>query len=751
MKMFTRPRRLAVAAAVILALAIPLATPGTSQAAESLTVNLASVTGTANSVGEGFLYGVSQDGTEPPDQFIQPLGITAMRSGGHATPTGGWIADGYTYGTSTKAQVAEVIAQAKRFTATPYHAQYQVLLSDIYGADGSQPSDTTWPCTDDNCANYITFLDDVVGAIQASGVTVAYDIWNEPDGSGFWAPGFDTTQYFEMWNTAYNTIKSLAPSAVTLGPTLAADPEQNPSEWQTWLSTVKADGTVPTEITNHLEADGDDPVAVAQVIDSDLTSNGISARPLSANEFLPEDQQTAGQTAWYLARFAQSGYATAARGNWASCCVNPYLVGTIVSNGNGGYSYTGQWWAFRTYADLTGSLVSTSDEVGTTAISAAENSSMRRAVAVIGDEDGYTGAASVDFTGLSSVSWLANDGNVNVTVYRIPDQSTLNSPEVVYNQIESTSSGSITVPVNFESEHDAFAIYLTPGFSTGFESTMVNEGSSLCADENDWTTEEAAQFNQWTCNGGTNQQYTFVPVSSGSSTYYIHPMAPDYCLDVSGASTASGAVIDQWPCNYDSNQQFTLTAVSTNVYEVKAVNSGLCVAPAGDSTANDTGLVQLSCTTAAAGTWLIDAGQFPGSDHQLVIGNDSLCLDVDDASTAAGAAIDQWTCNGQTNQQFQFVSVSGGYGELQAENSSDDVAVASSSTAAGAVIVQQSPNGASNSLWLPVQQSNGSYEFKNENSGLCLDVSGGVSTLGTQLDQWACKNAPGTNQDFTPQ
>lgn len=98
-----------------------------------------------------------------------PLGVTAMRAGGHATPTGGWIADGYTYGTSTKAQVAEVIAQAKRLTQGPYHARYQVLLTDIYGADGSQPANTTWPCTGGNCANFVTFLDDVVGAIQASG------------------------------------------------------------------------------------------------------------------------------------------------------------------------------------------------------------------------------------------------------------------------------------------------------------------------------------------------------------------------------------------------------------------------------------------------------------------------------------------------------------------------------------------------------------------------------------------------------
>jgi hypothetical protein len=602
-----KPGRLAAWAAVAVAAALALlALPAAPKAlaAEALTVNLAATTGSATSVGEGFLYGTSQDGTEPPDQFVEPLGITAMRAGGHATPTGGWIADGYAYGTSTKAQVAEVIAQAKRFTASPYHAQYQVLLSDIYGADGSQPSNTTWPCTDDNCANFVTFLDDVVGAIQASGVTVTYDLWNEPDTSEFWAPGVDTTQYFEMWDTAYNTIKSLAPSALTVGPDFAADPAQNATEWSEFLAHVKSAGTAPSEISDHLEGDGDDPVAVATSINGDLSTAGISSRPLSANEFLPENDQTAGQTAWYLARFAQSGYANAARGNWASCCVNPYLAGTIVSNGNGGYSYTGQWWAFRTYADLTGSLVSTSGEVGNTAVSASEDSSHRRAVALVGDIGGYTGAASVTFTGLSSVSWLANAGNVNVTVYRIPDSSPLNSPDVVTNEIVSASSGSITVPITFAAANDAFAIYLTPGFATGFSSTAANTGTGQCIDENDWTTVSTAQLQQWTCNSGTNQELSFVPTSTGSSTYLIQPMTPDYCLDVNANSTASGAAIIQYPCNYQSNEEFTLTSVGTNEYHVAAVNSGLCVAPSGGSTTVGADLVQVSCTSADT-TWTI--------------------------------------------------------------------------------------------------------------------------------------------------
>ena len=602
----TKAGRLAASAAILLtAVGVPLLGHAESAAAaETLSVNLASTTKTATGAGAGVLYGISQDGTQPADQYLLPLDLNAYRGGGHAS--GGWIGDGYTYGTDTKADVAEIIAQAKRLeTAPPYHVtQYHVILSDVYGADDSQPSTTTWPCTSGNCANYVTFIDDVVGALQASGLKFSYDIWNEPDESAFWAPGMDTTQYFEMWNAGYKEIRKDAPSATIVGPSLAATPGQNSSEWSTFLSTVKADGTVPDQISDHLEGDGDDPVAVATSVNSDLSADGISGKSLSANEYQPSDQQSAGQTAWYLARFAQSGYSNAMRGNWV-CCETPNLTGLLTESGST-WEPTGNWWVMRSYADMTGSLVSTSGETGTTAIAASEDSTMKRAVAIVGDENGYTGSASVTFSGFSSVSWLTSSSSVNVVVERIPDSSPLTAPSVVTSASMSTSSGSITVPFTFVSSHDAFAIYLTP----------------------------------------------------------------------------------------------TATVM-------------------------------------------------PGY-HKLVIGSDSLCLDVFGNVTTAGAAVDQWSCNGQGNQEFQFVPVSGGYGELEVGNAGDDVAVANSSTTAGtADIIQQVPNGNAASLWLPVKQSDGSYEFKNDNSGLCLDVTGASTSNGQQLDQWACKNAAGNNQDFT--
>lgn len=612
MKLKSKTRQIALAGALALAAAVTLGAPGTGQAAaagESLSVNLAAPQKPSTAVGEGFLYGISEDGTQPTDQYLQPLGITAFRGGGWFS--GGWIKDNYQYGSATQADIASIIDEAKRLTQPPYHAQYQVLVSDIYGANGGQPSNTTYPCDNGNCSNWISFIDSTVGALQATGLPFAYDIWNEPDISDFWTRGVDSTQYFQMWDTAYREIRRIAPKALIVGPSMAFPPSQNPGEWQTWLAHVKAAGTVPDEITNHDEGDGDDPVTIAQSIDSDLTSNGIPLVPLSANEYQPADRQTAGVTAWYLARFAQSNYINAMRGNW-SCCTIPNLTGVLTQSG-GSWVPNGDWWVMRDYADMTGTLVSTSGQVGSTAISAAEDSTNKRAVAIIGDDNGYTGTASVTFSGLSSTPYLANGGSVNVVVQRIPDQAPLTSPQVVLTENVSASSGTITVPFTFQAAHDAFAIYLTPA-----------------------------------------------------------------------QSSSSGAP--------------------------------------------------------AAGY------------HKFVIASDQLCLDVYGNTSNSGAAIDQWTCNGQTNQQFQFVPTSGGYGELQAENSGLDVAASGNSTTAGSPdIVQQAVNGATGSLWLPLQQSDGSFAFQNQNSGLCLDVYGASKTAGQQLDQWSCKNTAGTNQDFTLQ
>jgi hypothetical protein len=468
--------RTVIAIAVTVTAAVPLAMTNASEAAtgKALTVDLASSRGPSTQVGEGVLYGISQDGTQPADQFLQPLGINAFRGGGWFS--GGWIRDNYQFGSATQADITSITAQARRLNQVGNHPQYQVLLSDLYGLNAGQPSNTVYPCDNGNCSNWATFIDSTVTALQATGLPFAYDIDNEPDISAFWKAGVNSTQYFQMWDTAYREIRRVAPNVQIVGPSFAYTPQARPAQWSTFLTHVRSAGTVPDWISNHDEGDVDDPVAVAQALNSQLSAAGIGPKPLSANEYQPADRQTAGVTAWYLARFAQSGYANAMRGNWV-CCMTPNLTG-ILTQSNGAWTSSGNWWAMRTYADMTGTLVNTSGQVGSTAIAASIDSANRRAVAVIGDSDGYTGSANVTFNGASSASWLAGNGSVKVVVDRIPDQAQLSSPQVVFDQTVNVSGGSVTVPLTFQSSHDAFAVYLTPTVTTPPSSPPPSSPSS---------------------------------------------------------------------------------------------------------------------------------------------------------------------------------------------------------------------------------------------------------------------------------
>lgn len=459
-----RVRRWAAAVAGAVALALPLlSVPGTTAVADTpgvraLNVDLASNAGKANGVGLGLLYGITEDGSQPADKYLKPLDINAFRGGGWFS--GGWIKDDYQYGTATKADIASIVDQAKRLRKDNGPGfQYQVLLSDLYGANAGEPAGTQWPCANGDCSNYVTFLRTTIDALQKSGVDFAYDIWNEPEFSFFWGPGVNTPQYFQMWDTAYRTIRSAAPTAKIVGPSFAYTPQGRPQEWQTWFAHVTAEHTVPDVISNHDEGDVDDPVTVGQAIQADAKDAGLGHVTLSANEYQPADRQTAGVTAWYLDRFAQSSYTTAMRGNW-TCCMIPNLTGLLTPTPTG-WAPTGNWWAMRTYADMTGTKVDTSNAVGSTAISASKDRSHKRAVALVGDSDGYTGPASLTLSGLPSVPWLVKRGNVHVTVYRIPDQGPLYARQVVYSQSLSAAGGSVTVPFTFQSSHDAFGVYVS--------------------------------------------------------------------------------------------------------------------------------------------------------------------------------------------------------------------------------------------------------------------------------------------------
>jgi len=140
--------------------------------------------------------------------------------------------------------------------------------------------------------------------------------------------------------------------------------------------------------------------------------------------------------------------------------------------------------------------------------------------------------------------------------------------------------------------------------------------------------------------------YQFVNYNSGK------------CLDVTGRSTANGAVLQQWTCLSGStaaNQGwFFIPAATSGYYTVVNLNSNKCLDVTGRSTANGAVIQQYTCNGGTNQEWYPSVAQNnpAATIYNLINLNSGKCLDVTGRSTANGAVVQQWTCNGGTNQEW---------------------------------------------------------------------------------------------------
>jgi hypothetical protein len=558
-----------------LLLALPAnAAPATDQ---NITVDLSSTTGSATGVGSGFLYGLNQDGSGPSDSLLAPLNPTSGRGGGARLPGGGWVGDGYQAGSGYQARISSALGQARRLTTGAYHASDDLLVSDVWGADTTQPSNTVYPCTNGDCSNWISFLDRMMSDVSASGLTPNFDIWNEPDGPAFFAPGVNTTQYFAMWDSAVREIRRLDPGATIVGPSL--------SGWQyanlgPFLDHVKSANTVPNILNWHFSGN---PIADAQTADSMLSARGISGVRLSINEYIFGNQQNAGYEAWYLGQLAKSGISSASHAIWTDCCVAGTLDSTLVPDGSGNLQPTGQWWVYREYAQVSGTLVSVNNNGGSTDAVASEDQNAGRAAILLGDSSGNTGNTNLTINGLTSRPWLASGSGIAVTVQRIPDQNPLSAPITVGTQIVAAGTNSVQVPINWQSANDAYFVTLTPAASTVIVDGATTSGTDYFSYGANWgqTNGVADMYDgtaNWSYIPGSVAQLHFTgrqvalhavrDVDQGEMSLSVDGGSPVTIDDYAPSRNASGVV---WTSPVFASGQHTLTIT---VQQKDATSSG---------------------------------------------------------------------------------------------------------------------------------------------------------------------------------
>jgi hypothetical protein len=151
-----------------------------------------------------------------------------------------------------------------------------------------------------------------------------------------------------------------------------------------------------------------------------------------------------------------------------------------------------------------------------------------------------------------------------------------------------------------------------------------------------------------------------------------------------------------------------------------------------------TGLSLFSAGTAAA-----EAG---GSYQPLYsVGTSGMCADNPHYSTAPGTQLDQWGCDGGTNQKW-FLERVGTWDTLPEyviHNQSSGLCMNVSGGTAynGAPVVLWGCNAAANEVWAREYRGNGNYWFRSRaDYHKCLTVEGASHNNGARLIVWDCND-----------
>jgi alpha-L-fucosidase len=103
-------------------------------------------------------------------------------------------------------------------------------------------------------------------------------------------------------------------------------------------------------------------------------------------------------------------------------------------------------------------------------------------------------------------------------------------------------------------------------------------------------------------------------------------------------------------------------------------------------------------------------------------------------SVPSGSALKQWTYDGSTNLQWQFVSLGTGYYRI-VNNTNGLVIDSNGNSTAGAAPLETGWSGSSNQQWAVNSQGGGRYQIVNRGTGLCLD-GGGLTGNGVPMKMW---------------
>jgi Ricin-type beta-trefoil lectin domain len=143
--------------------------------------------------------------------------------------------------------------------------------------------------------------------------------------------------------------------------------------------------------------------------------------------------------------------------------------------------------------------------------------------------------------------------------------------------------------------------------------------SPQCIDNPNFNQNDNTTMTIYVCNGGINQQWSNETAVTNSD-YWTFNESSRKCLAVHNASMAGGATVVQYTCNNGANERWTYstnnfyirytmqfgskTYWTTSTFQIRNLNSGLCLSVENGATTSGSPLVQLDCNNNVSHVWL---------------------------------------------------------------------------------------------------------------------------------------------------
>ncbi|MEU0434978.1 RICIN domain-containing protein [Streptomyces sp. NPDC006290] len=541
-------------------------------AATTLVVNADQTLRSVTHAASGSLYGLA-DASTPADSLVTPLKpntFVQMAPGGSQLPNGEPAPGGDALTVASKAARAG--------------AGIVVRMPDWY---------PNFPYKWVSWSNWLSAVDTQIASVKSSSATNirAYELWNEPD----WT--WDTTNAgtFEAgWTRTYKEVRAKDATTPIQGPSHSA---WNQSWMSTFLTAAKAAGTVPDIIAWHELQGSQDIAAHVAAYRSQESSLGISARPISIEEYgTPTEVGVPGSLVGYVAKFERAGVHDAELAFW-----NHYgtLGDTLTDTGG---SPNGSYWLYKWYGDMSGSMVPTTPPAQTGIDGAASRTGDGRQISVV--FGGGTGSTAVTVKGLGSLS--AFGGTVHAKLEYTPSKgrtTAVSAPYTISEADYTVSNGSVTVPVTMNAS-DGYHLVITPsGSSTSLAGTyrITNKNSALALDTQNAGTAQGTAVVQATSSTGTSQSWTLS--SAGSGLYRITNKASGLLLGITNASTAAGGTALIWADNGTADHLWQIVPAGDGYYKIANYNSGLLLGVNGMSTSTGAQVLQWDDNGTADHLW----------------------------------------------------------------------------------------------------------------------------------------------------